>query len=333
METLKGRRVFLDFRRNPFDKDIDFNKLSEEQRIYLENAGACFGTPLERLNHMNAPAISFYMDKGVDLSTQPLEIALCAQHNNGGLDIDCWWQTNIKGFFAAGEVAATHGVYRPGGSALNSGQVGSTRAAQFISAGCDNLADKTDDFPEISINSNILEIIKSTISFGENLLTGNESNIKQIWEKTAKNMSLFGGPIRDKDGISRCIKDVDKLLSTFTDEVKAVDKNELKDVYRLWDMLICQKVYLEAMLNYSENGGESRGSALYTNKNGKKPYDFLPDVFTYLMDDGSRADIVELVSFKNNKCVFSNRKIRPLPEDDEFFENVWRDFRKNGNVY
>ena len=64
-----------------------------EAREYLTRAGACFDTPIERLAQMNQPAIDFYRDKGVDLYTQPLEIALCAQHNNGGIGIDCWWQT------------------------------------------------------------------------------------------------------------------------------------------------------------------------------------------------------------------------------------------------
>ncbi len=88
---LKGRRVFLDFRSNPGGGDIDFSTLSPEAHEYLVKAGACFGTPIERLQHMNAPAVSFYMDKGVDLRAEPLEIALCAQHNNGGVAIDCWW--------------------------------------------------------------------------------------------------------------------------------------------------------------------------------------------------------------------------------------------------
>lgn len=68
----------------------------------------------------------------MDLKTQRLEVAVCAQHNNGGLSVDSWWQTNIEGLFAVGEVAGTHGVYRPGGSALNAGQAGSSRAAEYI---------------------------------------------------------------------------------------------------------------------------------------------------------------------------------------------------------
>ena len=136
LETCKGRKVYLDYRTNPADGEFSYDDLLPEAHEYLTRAGACFGTPIERLAHMNQPAIDFYRDKGVDLYTQPLEIALCAQHNNGGIGIDCWWQTDVKGLFAVGEAAASHGVYRPGGTALNAGQVGSTRAAQYIAARC-----------------------------------------------------------------------------------------------------------------------------------------------------------------------------------------------------
>ena len=115
LESCKGRRVYLDYRTNPVNGQFRYEDLPDEARDYLQRAGACFGTPIQRLAHMNQPAIDFYRDKGVDLATEPLEIALCAQHNNGGLGIDCWWQTNIEGLFAVGEAAASHGVYRPGG--------------------------------------------------------------------------------------------------------------------------------------------------------------------------------------------------------------------------
>lgn len=126
----RKRRVYLDFTKNPCD--IVFEKLSGEAYEYLQKAGADFGTPIERLQKMNAPAIELYRDKGVDLYTAYLEIALCAQHNNGGIAVDLWWQTSVRGLFAVGECAGTHGIARPGGSALNAGQVGGLRAAQYI---------------------------------------------------------------------------------------------------------------------------------------------------------------------------------------------------------
>src|SRR5450759_4186737 len=134
--VLRGRRVFLDFRRNPMRPELDFTKLSPEAHAYLAQAGALAGSPIERLRQMNLPAYDFYLHKNpqVDLATEMLEVDLCAQHNNGGLVVDPWWQSNIAGFFPVGEAGGAHGVYRPGGAALNSGQVGATRAAQFIAA-------------------------------------------------------------------------------------------------------------------------------------------------------------------------------------------------------
>ena len=135
-ETKRGRRVYLDFRSNPQGlEELNFSKLSSEARNYLETTGACFGTPIERLQHMNEPAIEFYLDHSVDLRKERLEIALCAQHNNGGLDVDENWMTNVPGLYAVGEVAGTHGVFRPGGSALNAGQVGGLRAVVSFASG------------------------------------------------------------------------------------------------------------------------------------------------------------------------------------------------------
>lgn len=324
---IKGRRVFLDYRQNPGGEEIDYSTLSDEARNYLEKAGATFGTPIDRLAHMNAPAVSFYKDKGVDLYSEPLEIALCAQHNNGGLSIDKWWQTNIEGFFAVGEVSASHGVYRPGGTALNAGQVGSTRAAQYIAA--NRKGDPLDikAFEEMAAPS-----IANSLAMGEAAL-GSSDSVEQVWENAAKRMSRFGAAIRDIEGILETIEDVKSELKNFKNMVKISSQEKLHKVYRLYDILLCQYVYLNAMADYINNGGKSRGSALYTDKNGTLPYENLPGIFKFTLDDGTRGDKVQEVAYSNLNCEFSWRKVREIPKDDDFFENVWRSFRENGNVY
>jgi len=131
-ETQKGRRVFLDFRRNPVGSDsmraFAIEELQPEAREYLSKAGALQDVPIERLFAMNPLAIEIYRENGIDLYAEPLEIAVCAQHNNGGFAVDKWWQSSVPGTFVIGEMAGTHGVKRPGGSALNAGQVGGLRA-------------------------------------------------------------------------------------------------------------------------------------------------------------------------------------------------------------
>ena len=87
----KKRRVFLDYRKNPSVLEADFKNTGDECYHYLKNSNALFGTPIERLAHMNPKAVKLYKDNQIDLYNEPLEIAVCAQHNNGGLTGDIWW--------------------------------------------------------------------------------------------------------------------------------------------------------------------------------------------------------------------------------------------------
>ena len=129
-EKSMGKKVYIDYRKNP--NGFDFNKLSNEAKEYLLSAGADGKNPFERLKKLNPQAIDFFKSKGVDLSKEPLEIAVCAQHINGGADVDINWQTSVENLFAVGETAGTFGIYRPGGSALNSTQVGALRVSEYI---------------------------------------------------------------------------------------------------------------------------------------------------------------------------------------------------------
>ena len=325
LETCKGRKVYLDYRTNPADGEFSYDDLLPEAHEYLTRAGACFGTPIERLAHMNQPAIDFYRDKGVDLYTQPLEIALCAQHNNGGIGIDCWWQTDVKGLFAVGEAAASHGVYRPGGTALNAGQVGSTRAAQYIAARCRGDASAGFDAAASAALAEMAALADAC--------RADTGNVRALWQHAAEEVSRCGAAIRDPAQIRAYGKQVEAQLAGFAKTVKAGSRTELAMVYRLRDMLLSQHAYLTAMADYTAHGGKSRGSALYTDLTGGiKPFTQLPDTFTFALDE-AEAPLIQELWLENNTCRTAWRAPRPIPEDDDFFENVWRSYRETGNIY
>lgn len=326
LESCKGRKVYLDYRTNPVQGNFQYEALEQEAFEYLTRAGACFGTPLERLQHMNAPAVEFYRDKNVDLATQPLEISLCAQHNNGGLAIDCWWQTSVEGLFAVGEAAASHGVYRPGGTALNAGQVGSTRAAQYIAARRSGLPDEKAPYEQSAAQA-----LQSMGSFAQQILT-EKSNVRDEWRAAGRRMSDCGAAIRNQQQIENCLSQVQALLAALPQTVTVGQESELLWAYRLRDTLISQQVYLAAMLDYIHHGGKSRGSALYTDPSGTKPFAQLPDTFIFTVDDGSLGSIVQEVQYQPDGCRFNWRSVRPIPEDDDFFENVWRSYRETENI-
>ena len=325
--VLKGRRVYLDFRKNPYGLDeLPYDKLENEAREYLENAHACFGTPLARLQFMNMPAYDLYLSKGVDLEKEMLEIALCAQHNNGGLDIDMWWQTNIKHLFACGEVAGSHGVYRPGGSALNAGQVGSTRCAQYISKHQQNeLADEK-SFDSVC-ESAVLKHINITRS-----ILGDSSNVDELTDKFQQKMDEVAGPIRDVAMLSACVADALAAFKGFDSLVKVNRPTLLWKAYRLRDALIAQAMYMTSMNAYVEASGKSRGSAIYSSKDGELPYK-MEEVFRFELDDGALNDKIFEIDYRDGEIGVALRPVRPLPEGGGFFENVWREYRENKNIY
>ncbi|MBQ4259271.1 MAG: FAD-binding protein [Lachnospiraceae bacterium] len=347
---LKGRKVYLDFRSNPGDSEIDFEGLSEEAYTYLKKAGALFGTPVERLQLMNQPAINFYLDHGVDLHKDRLEIAICAQHNNGGLATDAQWETSIKGLFGAGEVCGTHGVTRPGGSALNSGQVGAIRSAESIhirklqqedaeacpSATHDGTIAKNRcdahecNFYTEEIKDAMRAKAEAYISFIES--ADGDSLVNDIKEAATKKMSEIGGIIRNAEQIESGLAFIDDLLANFTKVVKKPGGQNLFHYYRLHQMLYCQKVYLAAMLDYAKKGVGSRGSALYTNARGEKPLEVLSDSFRCVLDAAKHNHLTQDVSCVAEGIGFEWRKVRPLPERDDFFENQWRLYRERRKI-
>ncbi|HHW46140.1 MAG TPA: FAD-binding protein [Clostridiales bacterium] len=327
-ENLRGRRVYLDFRSNPFGiKNIDFNKLSKEAAKYLLDTASLQSTPIERLLHMNSLAYDLFLSKGVDLAKDMLEIALCAQHNNGGLAVDVWWQTNIKGFFAAGEVAGTHGVYRPGGSALNSGQVGSLRAAQYISAKGKGKPLKLEIFKNLA-EPKVKEYIKLIQD-----ISGSENNVDKYYKWATGLMSQAGSAVRNKEKIQIALREIKELLKNFNTKISVALPDSLADAFRLKETLISQYVYLSAFLNYIDNGGKSRGSAIYYDKSGTLP-EGLDEFFRFSEDTGEFDGLIQEVKFdsKDKTVEYTWRKVRPLPTPGGVFETVWKEYREKGII-
>ena len=324
--VLKNRRVYLDFRKNPYGLDeLPYDKLDNEAREYLENAHACFGTPLARLQFMNMPAYDLYLSKGVDLEKEMLEIALCAQHNNGGLDVDMWWQTNVKHLFACGEVAGSHGIYRPGGSALNAGQVGSMRAAQYISQHNENQC-----FNPEKVEGVAEKAVKKHLAITRGIL-GTDCNLDSLWEKYTKKMSEAAGAIRNSSLLDNAVADCVDAIDDFANLVKIDKESKLWSAYRLRDALIAQATYMTAMKEYVKMGGKSRGSAIYSSSEGEVPPK-MEEMFRFQLDTGDFDTSVLEINYAKDLST-NVRPVRPLPEGGGFFENVWREYRENKNIY
>jgi succinate dehydrogenase/fumarate reductase flavoprotein subunit len=328
LEIQQGRRVYLDYTTNPYCADeFQFSELPEEVYAYCQNAEICFGTPIQRLKQLNLPAYNLFLDKGVDLKTDYLEIALCAQHNNGGIAVDCWWQTNVAGLFAVGEASGTHGVYRPGGSALNAGQVGSFRAAEYIS-----------HFRKEDIKENeqatilVQRQLEDFLNSCHLLQKKSKGNIQQYYDEITADMSKIGSVVRNKQEISNHLKKLWKLQKSYFSKTTITENHDIATVFRLYNILLTQLVYLSSFEDYIQKRPLSRGSALYFSEDGDKPFSFLPDEFRYTLDDCSQNTIQE-IELNTNTCKSIWREPRPIPNEECFFEKVWKQYRENQSVY
>ncbi len=326
LETkVKNRRVFLDFRKNPLGEKFDFSLLDAEAYAYLKNAGALLDTPIARLKHMNEPAVALYREKGVDINTQMLEIALCVQHQNGGIAVDAWWQTDVPGLFAVGEAAGTHGVYRPGGSALNAGQAGAERAARFISL-------KRTGGPAPALLKTSEAQALDAISLLERCLK-EDSNLEALKSEAASGMSRAAGAVRDVTSMKKLLLPMKAVLTDPAAHVRIRSMGEAAAFYLYLDTLRTQVMVLAAMIDYQRTGGLSRGAAIcFEGKDGKETSS-LSALCSFVPDDGQFSSRVQEAEWNGADIDFHWRDVHPIPQEDSFFENVWRAYREHQNVY
>ncbi len=323
----KGRNVFIDFRRNPsWQSDDSFlqEKLAPEVRNYLGNSNAVESTPVRRLKAMNMPAFQLFRDHGIDLSAEPIQVAVCVQHNNGGLKGNIWWESDLKHLFPVGEVNGSHGVYRPGGSALNSGQVGSFRAAQYITRryNCTNL--KTADFlPEVgkSLNEE-LSLARLWLSSGQ---AGRNA---EILSEIRKRMSAAGNIIRSRNETEKATNEAFSLLGRIRELIGAKTVKELADCFLLVDHCLTHYIYLKAIDTYIREGGRSRGSYIITERGAEALSDkstpfFDIDLCNY--DREIEKNILEL-KFSKGNAITSLAEVREIPQQNLWFEKVWKEY-------
>lgn len=317
---LRGRRVWLDYRTDP--ADLEIFALSPETREYLEKSGCTGRSPLERLMQMNAPAAELYRTHGIDLAKEPLEIAVCAQHNNGGLAANLWWESeNISHLFPVGEVNGSHGVIRPGGSALNAGQVGAFRAAEYIAARYAE-PDGSFDAPFNAAAEKLEEEILEKTGRGTFFDWKEQRTIMQA------RMSKSGAFLREKEALETALKETRAQLANLRgDGLASASPAELSERLRTRSLVFAAAVYLAAMLEQVEAGVGSRGGSVVLAPDGRPVHPKLP--FKIADEDRSfRASVQEITAAPDGTTETDWTPCHPVPETDGWFETVWKACRE-----
>ncbi|MBR6372016.1 MAG: FAD-binding protein [Victivallales bacterium] len=325
IETVqKGRRVWLDYRKEP--EDLRLWELSAEAREYLERSNATQGTPLERLAAMNSPAIELYRKNSIDLSKEPLEIAVCAQHNNGGLEGDVWWQSvNIRHLFPIGEVNGSHGVTRPGGTALNAGQVGALRASEYIANSQDKHAIDDVDFEKLAFSELEKLIAKHAV----------KATLDWRTERAAlqRRMSKAGAFIRSEKEVAQALDDgMAQLAALDKCGLNGLASRDCAELLRTRQLCIAHVCYLASILEQCKAVG-SRGGSIVLSASGKGISPKLGDEWQIMSENIAYRDCVMQCKYVAGEGPgIAWEQARPIPETDGWFERVWADFR-NKAIY
>jgi len=327
--VLKGRRVFLDFTKNPTAnqklEEFNLNNLDAEAYTYLKKGEALLDTPFVRLKQMNPLAVNIYRQHGIDLSKEPLEIAVCAQHNNGGLVGNIWWESNIKHLFPIGEVNGSHGVHRPGGSALNSGQVGGLRAAEFISQKYSDFTLNKKDF----LAQTKLQIASKLELFQKALQRVHKSgqDMSSFRREFQERMTKYAAHIRNLQDIKKSLKEAQAQYNRLNlGEISLNDKAEIVEFFQNRQLCLTQVAILKSIEAYLEGGGGSRGSYLVLDKQGELVSEELNEQWKY------RSELVRLRKFileyqyRERTQKINWIPVREIPQDKFWFEKVWKSY-------
>ena len=326
--VLRGRRVYLDYRSDP--PDFHPARCSAELREYLSGNGVTGRCPLKRLKELNEPAWQLFAEHGIELGKDALEVAVCAQHNNGGLAGDRNWESeSLRNFFPVGEVNGSHGVMRPGGSALNAGQCGAFRAAEAIALSLGKQGNAhQDDAERRSVRKKARELLSGYQQRMNRLCLTAEADWKNEREILRERMDHAGSFIREEGSVRTAIEETRRQLSAHRScPLGGLDAESQLEILRNRQLLTAQLVYLESILAQIKSGAGSRGGSLVLSPEGSLPVPGFPDWKAHPEDPSFRDRVLESV-LTGQEVQSQWRPCRPLPEQNGYFETLWKQYRE-----
>ncbi len=334
IESRKGHTVLMDFNRNPEmvpgDQPFSLDRLDEDAGRYLENNGALQALPIERLKAMNPLAIELYRMHKYDIETDPLPFNVSNQHMNGGIEVDIWAQSSLAGCYAIGEVAGTHGVTRPGGAALNAGQVFAMRCARHI-------ASQAELSHEVDL-AGLEQAMASTIGeIAKNL--GNETGVAlaDIESDVQARMSDHAGFVCHVDDIGPALEEAKTLNRNIASRgVHIASESGIPAYFNWLHTALTSEAVLTALDHYTRQGGGSRGArALCTPEGTVVPKASNTDLAAYRFIEEREADRATKIVLQYDAGTFDiqKRELRDMEDPQQiFFEKNWPDYL-SGNIY
>jgi succinate dehydrogenase/fumarate reductase flavoprotein subunit len=193
-----------------------------------------------------------FLDVGVDIRKEPMEVAPTAHHLMGGVEINENAETTLKGMYAAGEIAGgVHGGNRLGGNALADTQVFGKRAgenaAMFAKKSSMPIIDRSQVEKEANKISTILER-------KEGIRPHEIKNRLQtlMWDKV--------GIFRTGQELQEAVQAIEEMKAKDLPRLFVMDKHtrynkELIETFEIENMLTIAEMIAKAALMREESRG------------------------------------------------------------------------------
>lgn len=330
-ETRLGRKVLMDFNRNPEpvpgDAPFSLDRLDADVRAYLENNGALLGLPIERLAKMNPLSIELYRRYKKDITRVPLEFAVNNQHMNGGIAVDIWGRSSLEGCYAIGEAAGTHGVTRPGGAALSAGQVMGQRCAEHIHA-------RKQTAPGDFLPAGMVRAAIQRITSG---LRDDGLDWREVAREVQARMSDDAGFMCSAEGVRKALADARGLNADIRSRGLRTDRADQPERCVQWrQMAFASEAVLTALDAYLSRGGGSRGARAICDPDGSNvPVTRAGPLEAFRFRTERIQDRAEKVAirFENAAFTCSFQRIRRHDHSQAaYFERDWAKFL-TGSIY
>jgi succinate dehydrogenase/fumarate reductase flavoprotein subunit len=330
-ETRSGRKVLMDFNRNPEpvpgDVPFSLDRLDADVRAYLQNNGALLGLPIERLAAMNPLSIELYRRYKKDITREPLEFAVNNQHMNGGIAVDIWGRSSLQGCYAIGEAAGTHGVTRPGGAALNAGQVMGQRCAEHIHA-------RKRATPSASLP---VEMVRSAIEAVTADLRDDGLDWRDVAREVQARMSDDAGFICSAEGVRTALAAARRLNGEIRSRGMRPERADQAARCLQWrQMALASEAVLTALDAYLSRGGGSRGARAISDPRGSDvPVTRTGPLEAFRFRTERQQDRAEKIAirFESGSFVCSFQAVRRHDHSQAaYFERDWAEFL-TGAIY
>ena len=192
------------------------------------------------LHHMWYIARDYMREKGVDLNSQIVEIAVFAHAISGGVNIDESASSTLPGLYAAGEAAGgPHGADRLGGNMMVTcqvfGKIAGENAAKWAAQ------NKAATYSNMQPSEKIMQVLHKRLD--------NEILIKELQEINQNNLLVC----RSEESLSRVLQFTEDAAHEL-ETAKTQDGIDT-DNFRLYAMLLSSRLMAKAALQRKESRG------------------------------------------------------------------------------